>query len=467
MSLVFFSVGATGPGSAFEQILRFSAVRTDWNLDELESVDLRCRLLPHVIASPGVVHAAGYTVDELTDISVPTHYQMVRSVRDQLLKWTPATFIGYNSIACDEHLLRHALYQTLHHPYLTNSDRNTRSDVMRITQAAAIFSPGALTIPKDDQGLLRFALPELAAANGFKGSAISGTSSSVRAMMFLARLLMDNASEAWSSAMRFSKKATVTDFVENETVFALADFYFDKPQSWLVTALGADVSIRTDYYVYNLAVDPDELIKLDDEELASRLEAQPKPVRILKINAAPILTSATDAMGAARGSNLGLQELERRADVVRTDRDFCDRLMRAMAGKRKEKASSPYVEEQIYDSFTSNEDLRLLADIHRIPWHKRPAVIDNLQDERLKTLGRQLMYFEQPDLLSAASRLKYDREFAQKLAYPAGDVPWLSIHHAIEEIDSLLAGLPKRRSEKLQAYRSYLTRRLGEAKSRC
>ncbi len=326
MSLVFFSVGATGPGSAFEQILRFSAIRTDWNLNELESVELRCRLLPHVIASPNVFHADGYTVDELTDTSAPTHYKMVRSIRDRLLNWTPATFVGYNSIACDEHLLRHALYQTLHHPYLTNCDGNTRSDVMRIVQAAAIFLPGALEIPEDDQGLLRFDLPELAAVNGFKGGAVAGTLSSVRAMIFLARLLVDNASEAWSSAMRFSKKVTVTDFVENETVFALADFYFDKPQSWQVTAIGANPANRTDYYVYNLAVDPDELIALDEKDLAMRLGTLPKPVRTLKINAAPILTTATDAMGAARGSDLGIQELERRANIVRTDQDFCDRL---------------------------------------------------------------------------------------------------------------------------------------------
>ena len=39
-------------------------------------------------------------------------------IRNKLMDWSPATFVGYNSIAFDEDLLRQALFQNLHPAYL-------------------------------------------------------------------------------------------------------------------------------------------------------------------------------------------------------------------------------------------------------------------------------------------------------------------------------------------------------------
>ena len=128
MSLVFYDTETTGTDVFFDQILQFAAIRTDEDLNEIDRFKVRCRLLPHVVPAPGAMRVNGIKACELTDPALPSHYEMVRSIRAKLLSWSPALFIGWNSIAFDEGLVRQALYKTLHNPYLTNSNKNTRSD---------------------------------------------------------------------------------------------------------------------------------------------------------------------------------------------------------------------------------------------------------------------------------------------------------------------------------------------------
>ncbi|MEI8197899.1 MAG: exonuclease domain-containing protein [Phycisphaerae bacterium] len=275
MSLVFYDTETTGLKAPFDQILQFAAIRTDSDLKEIERFEIRCRLLPHIVPSPGAMHVTGITVAQLTDNALPSHYEMIRAIRAKLVSWSPCTFLGYNSIDFDEHFFRQALYQTLHSPYLTNSDGNTRSDVMRAVKAAFLFAPDALVIPIGARGQQTFKLDEVAPSNGCAHKHAHDAMADVEATVYLSRLLLDRAPDVWSSAMRFSKKAGVIDFIENESVFSLSDFYFGNPYSWLVVMLGTNKANSSEHYVYNLEVDPSSLMKMRSDDLAARLKATP------------------------------------------------------------------------------------------------------------------------------------------------------------------------------------------------
>ena len=167
MPYVFYDTETTGTNTAFDQILQFAAIRTDDDLNELERFSIRYRLLPHIIPSPIALLLTRVTPAMLTDSDLPSHYAMIRQIRDTLLKWSPATFIGFNSIVFDETLLRQALFQTLHPAYLTNTNGNARSDVLRVAHAASAYTPDAIVVPSDDRGRQVFALDRLALANGY------------------------------------------------------------------------------------------------------------------------------------------------------------------------------------------------------------------------------------------------------------------------------------------------------------
>ena len=110
------------------------------------------------------MRVTGVTVEQLTDPTLPSHYQMVRAIKAKLTEWSPAIFIGHNSLGFDEKLLRQAFYKTLHPLYLTNTNGSCRTDTLRMIQAVALFAPNALSIPIGDRGKQVFKLDRLAPA---------------------------------------------------------------------------------------------------------------------------------------------------------------------------------------------------------------------------------------------------------------------------------------------------------------
>ena len=116
MNFIFYDLETTGIDTAFDQILQFAAVLTDDHLNILDQFEIRSRINPHIVPAPAAMLVTGTSVHQLTDPNLPSHYQMVQAIRKKLLDWSPAIFLGYNSLQFDEHLLRQALYQTLHPP---------------------------------------------------------------------------------------------------------------------------------------------------------------------------------------------------------------------------------------------------------------------------------------------------------------------------------------------------------------
>jgi exodeoxyribonuclease-1 len=197
MGFVFYDTETTGTDAAFDQILQFAAIHTDPEFNELERFEIRCRLLPHVVPSPSAMRVTKVTPESLFDLSLCSHYEMTCRVRSKLLSWSPALFIGYNSIEFDEHLLRQAFYKNLHHPYLTNSNGNSRSDAMRMVQAASLFAPDAIAFPADEYGQRIYKLDRVAPLNGFAHDHAHDALADVEATIFLCRLIMERAPDLW------------------------------------------------------------------------------------------------------------------------------------------------------------------------------------------------------------------------------------------------------------------------------
>src|SRR5258707_1592505 len=62
----------------------------------------------------------------------------------------------------------------------------------------------------------------------------------------------------------------------------LSDFYFGGPYSWLVTAIGSNPDNSSEFYVYNLDIDPTGLAELSYEDLVQRLDTRSEKRRVGK-----------------------------------------------------------------------------------------------------------------------------------------------------------------------------------------
>lgn len=455
MSFVFYDTETTGINTSFDQILQFGAIRTDHDLNEVDRFEIRCRLLPYVVPAPGAMRVTGVTVEQLTDPNLPTHYQMVRAIRAKLTEWSPAIFIGHNSIGFDEHLLRQALFKTLHTPYLTNTNGNCRSDSLRMIQAVAHLRPNLFSVPINEKGKPSFKLDRLAPANGFDHSDAHDAMADVEATIHMCKLLANHAGDDWSNFVRYAQKAAATGFVEDEEVFLLTDFFYGKPYSWFVTSIGPNPDYGSEYLVYDLSIDPNELVGLGSVDLQARLASRPKPVRRLRTNAAPILTAYDDAPTEIQHRAPDIKELRRRAEFLRANEGLRTQLIHSFLATREEKLPSPHVEEQIYDSFIANPDQHIMDQFHQVDWPARPALLGNLGDERLRRYGHRLLLEESPELLDVSSREAYETAIAERLVSTDPNVPWLTLPRALQDGSDLLAsasGAEKKLLDDLQKF---------------
>ena len=164
MPFVFYDLETSGLSPEFDQLLQFAAVKTDDQFNDVDSFRLRCRLAPHIVPSPEALLVNRTSPSMLTDPDLPTHYEASRKIRVKFLDSSPATFIGYNSIGFDEDFLRQGFFQTLQPVYLTNTKGNSRGDLLKFVHATAIYAPGALTIPTNENGDPVYRLDQLAPA---------------------------------------------------------------------------------------------------------------------------------------------------------------------------------------------------------------------------------------------------------------------------------------------------------------
>ncbi len=463
MAFVFYDTETTGLEHAFDQILQFAAIRTDDELNELERFEIRCRLQPHIVPSPGAMRATRVSVRQLTDPKYPSHYEMMRTIRAKLMSWSPAIFIGHNSIEYDEKMLRQAFYQTLHPLYLTNTDGNARMDSLKMVRAASLYAPDSISVPQDGKKKV-FKLEQLAPANGFNHPNAHDALADVEATIYMCRLLSQKCPSVWSNAIRFSQKSAVLDYALSEKVFSFSDFYGGLPYSYLVTGIGVNPDDGAEIFIYDLEADPSELVGLSASALQSRLDKKPKPVRRFRANGCPIIMPSQDAPVITPSLALGIPELERRATELKSNPALCERLMAAYMAKKEKYEASPYVEEQIYNGFYSPEDRKRLIDFHEVSWEHRAFLINEFEDGRLKVLGARILYYERPDLLDDTTRRSHKQFIAEKLT-SAGEVPWLTLSKAIQKAEELLAESSAEQVLLLQEHKEHLTKWLADLDS--
>ena len=463
MSFVFYDTETTGLHTAFDQILQFGAIRTDHELRELERFNVRCRLLPHVAPAPEALLTNSVTVEQLTDPGLPSHYDMVRAVKAKLDAWSPAVFIGHNSMRFDETLLRQALYQTLHAPYLTNTNGNCRLDSLPMLRAVHLFQPGVLSVPVNEKKQPAFRLAELAPLNGFTHHAVHDALGDTEATLHLCRLLSERAGGYWSNFVRFASKAAVLDFIEANEVFSFTDAFFGRTYSWMVAALGPNPDYEAEWFVFDLSNDPEAFAALADDDLRARLAASPKPVRRLRTNAGPCILPCEDVPAAVRVRMPDVEDLTRRAAWIRGHEDFAQRLIAAMADTDKAWEPSVHVEEQMYDDFTGAADQALMAEFHAAPWPDRGDFLDRLDDARLKVLGERLLHAEAPEAMTPPDRARHEAAVAKRLMADEGTVPWRTLPQALRETEALLADSSSGAVPLLQGLRDYLVGRVERA----
>ena len=456
MPYVFYDTETTGTETAFDQILQFAAIKTDDDLNELDRFNTRCRLLPHVVPSPKALRVTRVTPARLTDSALPSHYEMMQHIRENLLQWSPATFVGFNSLQFDENLLRQALFQTLHPAYLTNTNGNARSDALRVAHAASTYAPDAMVVPTDDRGEKSFRLERLASANGYEHDEAHEAMADVLATIFLARLIRDRAPDVWQAMDRATTTNAVKEYLGTESIFSLTEYYYGRAYSCLVTPCGQNPEYHAQHAVFDLGFDPDNYRSLSVEDLVGVLNANPKVIRSLRANSQPIMMPADAAPDFTKALQIPPGERSRRVAVIRGDAAFQARVGQAQVLRFADKKPSAYVEQRIYDGFPNVADEALMEQFHQADWADRASLASQIEDPRIGVFARRLIYFERPDLLPNEQSAEFKAWMAERVLTDDESVPWMTVRKALREADDLLQNASGEEADGLREVKDFL-----------
>ncbi len=458
LAFIFYDCETTGADRCFDQILQFAAVLTDDKLNVVDQFEIRSRLLPHIVPSPGAMIVTGICVDALLDPDTPSHFDMCKRIHEVMTGWSPATIVGYNSISFDEELLRRAFYASLLPVYLTNTNGNSRLDILTLAAAVHAFQPAALNWPINEKGRVSFKLDRLAPANGYSHETAHDALADVHATIHLARLIRERAPAVWGTAMAYRTKTAAIDYVETQPVFVATRLRFGFHTSSLVTALGVNPNNSSELFTLDLQQDPAALISMSDQQLAERIITQPRPVLSVRLNACPVFMPIDIAGPLAAGYELGADELTQRAAYVRNDDALRRRLVAAVLAGRVSFPESPHVEEQIYGGFYSRSDQALIDEFHRSDWPRRLELAGVFADARLRTLARRLVYCEAPDVMPVELRRLYARAITARLHKRTETTGrWTTLDEAIEEARELLKEAPSHQKLMIQGHLDHLT----------
>jgi exodeoxyribonuclease I len=457
MAYIFYDTETTGTDRWFDQVLQFAAIRTDDDLNELESFSIRCRLIPHVVPSPGALLATGVSVVDLTCAPL-SHFEMMRQVRAKMNDWCRegAIFIGWNNMRFDEAMLRQAYYQSLLPVYQTNTNGNGRADLMRMAQVVAACAPNAIAVPIERRCKRTFKLELVAEENGIRLDDAHEALADAGATLAIAQLLKQGAPRIWRALVANAKKARILQLIENNLVLLLCETFGGTPYNMIVAPISTNRSNPKEWAVFDLQYDPERLVIADDETLRDAIDGRIKMIRRVSVNAHPPLLSTEFTPAYVRGGRLPMETYLERARKVREHWNFQQRISQLLAERYADQSPGIYVEQRIYDGFPSRDDEARLATFHRYEWPARIDLISSIEDERYRELGERVIAVEQPQLLTATQLAQW-KTWRRERILASGDTPWLTVTDAMAKLDEFAETMYGEQDQQLSDIKNLLT----------
>jgi len=441
MPFAFYDLETTGISPAFDQPLQFAAILTDDEFREIERVNLRCRIAPHIIPSPWALLVTGVHPAQLLDPTLPTLFELTQEIGELIERWSPAIWTGFNSIRFDEEMLRQAFYQNLQPDvFATQFNGNTRFDMLTALYAVWYRQPDLFDWPVDAGGRVRFKLDRIAPLNGFAAHNAHDAIGDVEATIHIACQIAQRAPALWTELLANRDKTHVRASLETFQPMALVErFGGGLPRATTGCFCGTSASNPNQAAFFDLdAADPADWLNSGDAELFDAVDATPNLIRSFSINKSPALLSmpAPSALQTQR------------ADVIANAPAFRSRVAQALAARFPEDpaAPTPPVEKQIYGGFYSHADKALLKEFQHAAWPRRQEIVASISDPRLRQLGRRLVAFHAPELLSADERAHYQDWLRGRWSAPdVAETEWMTLtkaHAALDELRANGAGQP-------------------------
>jgi len=285
---------------------------------------------------------------------------------------------------------------------------------------------------------ISYKLEHLALEHGIDAGDAHDAIADCNLMIEMCKIINEKLPELFQSFIDISTKPGVKNLLYSDDFLALGEIHRRHTFRYPVVMCGGDASRPNEIVFYDLSYDPDDILDLDFTEINKLVKAKGRdgPLKKYKINKTiPIcshkLLTNPDAF------DMEFSELQRRADIVRSNKDFQSKVSQAMEDRMMDFPESEFIEGTIYSGgFPSNRDKDLMQEFHITddPAHLI-KISRNFSDDRLRLFAERIICYQYPSEVPEDVSARY-----QDLIDERSDTDglWGSVDKSLAEIDKLL-----------------------------
>lgn len=400
--LVFYDNETSGLSPEYDQIFQFAAVVTDSQLNEIESVNLRCRRHPHIVPAFGALMTTGINPETLDQANM-SNYDMASELTELFHKWSPATFIGYNTIRFDESFLRQLFYKNLYPIYQTQVMGNGRLDILKLVSVVLELEPNILRYALTDKGKPNKKLESLALLNGFQNHNAHDALGDVRATIFLAKILKERCPDVWADYFTSRSKHLFEDALYQKGCFTILDTNSRQKFGKVLCSTEDQQGLLCFDLIFAEATKHVSV----NEWLAGYSRKKPSPFFRLRTNTAAFVRPMSKKDVCAAKPSLNFEPTFECFEELQKDSQFLSELKKIETTIRMKYPLKNEPEEQIYNGFPSSSDQQMMKDFHLAPIDDKLSILSQIQDSRFRTLGLRVIAENWPDSITVQKRNEF------------------------------------------------------------
>ena len=438
MNYVFYDLETTGRNSAWDQIIQVAAILTDDKFNVIEKFEERCRLKKGLVPYPEALIVNKTSVEILKNVNL-SHYELIKKIETTFKKWSPAIFVGYNSINFDEEFIRKTFFRNLFEPYLTQFNGNKRADVIGMTRTSKFYNPDCLKVGVNEKGNHVFKLDVLTELNNIFHNAHDAMGD-VDATVEIAKMLQKSSNKIWNAGLKNNNKIDVDNFLIQNNIVCMDEYLFGKFNVYAVTYVCKN---QFNYsQCFDLLNDPLDYIHMSFKDLKVKMKQKPKLIREIKNNKNPILLDSSFVNKIPKYEKIGMEILTHRAEVIKNSIDFKNKIQTILFEDYETKRITNsqidiMPEESIYSGgFPDNYEKSKMIDFHNADWEEKFYIANKFKDERYKYFAHKLIYEEMPDVLPKSDYENIHKVIANQILSTDNE-KWNTLPKAYFELDNL------------------------------
>ncbi|GAB1432023.1 exodeoxyribonuclease I [Spirochaetota bacterium] len=436
-TILWYDLETFGLNPRHDRIAQFACIRTNERLEPVsEQLILYSRISDDYLPSPRSCLVHRISPQDTIEKGIP-EYEFAKAIRTEMMA-TGSCTCGYNSIAFDDEFIRNLFYRNLFDPYEREwAEGNSRWDVMDLFRAARDLKPDGLAWPDGVDGKPDFRLTSLANANSVKLRNAHNAMHDIEATLALVRLVKKAQPRLydwyWKHKTRDSLRPLIKLAACEPILHSSASYTRKEGCSTIIAPVGMLPRRRDAVLALDLRYDPEPLIKLDVEEIRTRVFS-PKttmkdgdriPLSVVRLGRCPYLAplSVLDKKAALR---LGLdpEEAKSRAKSLSGEVQLIQKLLAVFSPIGPE-IVEPDPDYRIYSGgFFRDDDRDSMAAVHEAiaalgPKEARPQAYSlPFWDERLPKLVRRLFARNWLASLSRSEKERWRSYCAGRLLFP-------------------------------------------------